>query len=129
VTKSYSISELATEFGVTARTIRFYEEKGLLSPSRNGQDRVYSRGDYVRLNLILRGKRLGFSLADIEEMMGLYDRGDEQAEQLRVTRQKSQDRLDALKQQRRDIDEAIEELQDICTEIDVHLNQKGVVNA
>ena len=129
MTESYSISELAAEFGVTPRTIRFYEEKGLVSPGRNGQDRVYSRRDYVRLNLILRGKRLGFSLADIEEMMGLYDRGDEQVEQLRVTLQKSEARLEALKQQRRDIDETVDELEQVCVDIKTHLKEKGVVNA
>ena len=129
MSESYSISELAGEFGVTARTIRFYEEKGLLSPSRNGQDRVYSRRDLVRLKLILRGKRLGFSLADIEEMMSLYDRGDEQVEQLRVTLRKSEERIEALKQQRRDIDETVDELENICTEIQTHLKEKGVVNA
>jgi DNA-binding transcriptional MerR regulator len=129
VTESYSISDLAGEFGVTARAIRFYEEKGLISPSRNGQDRVYGRRDYVRLNLIVRGKRLGFSLADIEEMMALYNRDDEQTEQLRVTLHKSEARLEALKQQRRDIDETVDELEEICAEIQSHLKEKGVVNA
>jgi len=124
VTEKYSISELSEEFGVTPRTIRFYEEKGLISPSRNGQDRVYSRRDHVRLNLVLRGKRLGFSLADIEEMISLYDLGDEQIEQLRVTLKKSELRLEALKQQRRDIDEAVEELEHICEEIQHHLDAK-----
>ena len=127
--ESYSISDLVGEFGVTARTIRFYEEKGLLTPSRNGQDRVYGRSDHVRLKLIMRGKRLGFSLADIEEMMALYDRDDAQAEQLRVTLRKSEDRLDALKQQRRDIDETVDELEQICVDIKSHLKEKGVVNA
>ena len=129
MTESYSISDLAGEFGVTARAIRFYEEKGLISPSRNGQDRVYGRRDYVRLNLILRSKRLGFRLADIEEMMALYNRDGEHTEQARVTLDKSEARLEALKQQRRDIDETVDELEKICAEIKSHLKGKGVVNA
>ena len=128
MTESYSISELSKEFAVTARTIRFYEEKGLISPTRSGQDRVYHRRDHVRLHLILRGKRLGFSLADIEEMLRLYDQGDDQVEQLRVTLTKSQDRIEALKQQRRDIDDAVNELEQICVEIDSNLKEKGVIS-
>jgi DNA-binding transcriptional MerR regulator len=70
---SYSISELAKEFGVTTRTIRFYEDQGLLSPTRAGATRVFSNRDRVRLKLALRGKRLGFSLAEIRELFELYD--------------------------------------------------------
>lgn len=73
MTRTYSISELAREFGITPRTIRFYEDQGLISPARNGQHRIYSSGDRVRLKLIIRGKRLGFSLAESRELIDLYD--------------------------------------------------------
>lgn len=108
--QTFSITELAQEFKVTARAIRFYEDKGLLSPSRQGMNRVYSRRDRARLILILRGKRLGFSLTEIREMLNLYDLGDGQTEQLRVTLKRSADRLKSLEAQRRDIEAAITEL-------------------
>ncbi|MBX3453148.1 MerR family DNA-binding transcriptional regulator [Ferrovibrio sp.] len=108
--QTFSITELSHEFKVTARAIRFYEDKGLLQPSRQGMNRIYSRRDRARLILILRGKRLGFSLAEIREMLNLYDLGDGQTEQLRVTLKRSQDRLRALETQRRDVEAAIDEL-------------------
>ena len=73
MTDLHSISELAQEFDITTRTIRFYEDKGLLQPKRNGRQRIYSRRDYVRLRLILRGKRLGLSLSEISDTIELYD--------------------------------------------------------
>ncbi len=73
ISKTYSISELAAEFDVTTRSIRFYEDQGLLHPSRRGQTRIYSSQDRVRLKLILRGKRLGFSLAETKELFDLWD--------------------------------------------------------
>ncbi|MBP0049681.1 MerR family DNA-binding transcriptional regulator [Marinobacterium sp. AK62] len=73
MSKTYSISELAAEFDVTTRSIRFYEDQGLLHPSRRGQTRIYSSKDRVRLKLILRGKRLGFSLAETRELFDLWD--------------------------------------------------------
>ena len=94
--QTYTITELAEEFAVTPRTIRFYEDKDLLRPQRNGLNRVYARRDRARLKLILRGKRLGFSLADIKEMLDLYDLGDGQVEQLRTTHRKIGTRLEAL---------------------------------
>jgi DNA-binding transcriptional MerR regulator len=74
---SYSITDLAGEFGVTARALRFYEDEGLIAPQRIGLARVYSKRDRARLAWILRGKRVGFSLADIREMIDLYDFGDD----------------------------------------------------
>lgn len=124
--ETFSIGELAEEFEVTARAIRFYEEKGLISPQRNGQDRVYSRRDRVRLHLILRGKRLGFSLSDVAEMINSYDLADGQVEQLRVTLAKSRERIAALEQQRADIDEALAELNDSCETIVNYLADKNV---
>ena len=108
--ETFSIRDLASEFGVTPRTIRFYEDRGMLRPARRGLNRIYSRRDRARLKLILRGRRLGFSLAEIEEMIELYDLGDGQTEQLRVTLRRVGERLDELRAQRRDVDEALAEL-------------------
>jgi len=121
----YSITALAEEFAVTPRAIRFYEDKGLLAPQRVGLNRIYSRRDRVRLGLILRGKRLGFSLSDIREMLDLYDLGDGQIEQMRLTLRKSRARLAALERQRRDLDEAIAELRDACLHLEGALGEKG----
>jgi DNA-binding transcriptional MerR regulator len=126
LSETYTITDLATEFRVTPRTIRFYEDKNLLHPERQGLNRVFSRRDRARLQLILRGKRLGFSLAVIREMLDLYDLGDGQVEQLRVTLKRSQERLVELEHQRRDINEAIKELKDSIQTVQKALSAKGV---
>ena len=108
--KTYTITDLAHEFKVTARAIRFYEDKGLLHPSRQGMMRVYAKRDRARLQLILRGKRLGFSLSEIREMIDLYDLGDNRIEQLTLTLKRSRERLSALELQRKDIEDAITQL-------------------
>ena len=123
---TFTITDLAGEFKITPRTIRFYEDKNLLQPSRQGLSRVYSRRDRARLQLILRGKRLGFSLAEIKEMLDLYDLGDGQIEQLRVTLKRSRQRLAELVLQRRDINEAIRELKDGIDALERGLAAKGV---
>lgn len=122
--KTFTITELAHEFDVTPRAIRFYEDKGLLHPSRQGMMRVYARRDRARLQLILRGKRLGFSLAEIREMIDLYDVGDGRVEQMKLTLKRSQERLAALELQKRDIDDAILQLKHDVRIIDEFLKVK-----
>lgn len=107
----FSIRELTREFGVTARTLRFYEEKGLLAPTRAGQDRLYSRRDRARLQYVLMGKGVGFSLEEIRDMLDLYDLGDGQATQLKVAQEKFHERIERLKRQRGEIDRVIAELE------------------
>jgi len=101
---TYSISELATEFDITTRSIRFYEDQNLLSPERRGQTRIYSRQDRVRLKLIMRGKRLGFSLAEIRELFALWDETASGSEkQLRLLLDKIAEKRAELEQQLKDI--------------------------
>ncbi|MDX1756231.1 MAG: MerR family DNA-binding transcriptional regulator [Marinobacter sp.] len=104
MTKTYTISELANEFDITVRSIRFYEDSGLLSPSRRGQTRIYSRKDRVRLKLILRGKRLGFSLAETKELFDLWDNTSQGSEQqLKLMLEIIEQKREGLRQQLSDI--------------------------
>jgi DNA-binding transcriptional MerR regulator len=109
----YTITQLAQEFDVTTRTIRFYEDQGLLNPTRNGQMRVYSPRDRVRLKLVLRGKRLGFSLSEIREMLDMYDAEPGESGQLELFLAKINERRGLLQQQRHDIELTLKELDDI----------------
>ena len=111
--RSYSIGELAEEFGVTSRALRLYEEEGLLDPERDGTRRIYSERDRVRLRLILRGKRLGWSLAEIRESFDLYDSSHGEEAQLELMLSKLQQRRDTLLAQRRDIDSALRDLDNV----------------
>lgn len=106
----YSIGELCDEFGVTARALRFYEDEELIAPVRRGTQRLYSDRDRARLAWILRGKRVGLSLADIKELLDLYDIGDGRQTQRLKTIERCQRQVDALKRQRIDIDATIAEL-------------------
>jgi len=106
----FTIRDLTREFSVSARTLRFYEEKGLINPRRDGQDRLYSRRDRARLKYVMMGKIVGFSLDEIREMLDLYDLGDRQVTQLRVAHEKFGERIARLQRQRDEIDRAIAEL-------------------
>jgi DNA-binding transcriptional MerR regulator len=110
MSKTYSISELAGEFGVTTRTIRFYEDQGLLNPAREGTTRIFSNRDRVRLKLALRGKRLGFSLAEIRELFELYDLSRDERKQLEEFLAKLDRRRAILEQQREDIEVMLNEI-------------------
>jgi DNA-binding transcriptional MerR regulator len=107
---TFTIGDLAREFGVTLRTLRFYEDKGLLSPKRHGTSRIYNRRDRARLKLALMGKKVGFSLVEIKEMLDLYDLKDGQATQLRVSLERFESQISLLRQQKQDIEQEIEEL-------------------
>jgi len=106
----HSIGELCDEFGVTARALRFYEDEALIAPERRGTQRLYTDRDRARLAWILRGKRVGLSLADIKELLDLYDVGDGRETQRLKTIERCQAQVDRLKQQRIDIDATILEL-------------------
>ncbi|MBM3950377.1 MAG: MerR family DNA-binding transcriptional regulator [Rhodospirillales bacterium] len=110
MTDTFGIADLAREFGVTTRTIRFYEDRGLLAPHRAGQRRVYAARDRVRLKLIMRGKRLGFSLSDIRQILDLYDVDPTEVAQLKLFVEKLRERKKVLERQRADIVALLREL-------------------
>ena len=107
-----TIREMCDAFEVTPRTLRFYESKELLFPVREGQKRLFTRRDRARLKLILRGKRFGFSLEEIRQLLGLYDAGDQQLTQLTRTYEIAQQRLADMIGQRDELNEAIEDLKE-----------------
>ncbi|WP_127109378.1 MerR family transcriptional regulator [Pararhodobacter zhoushanensis] len=105
-----TIRQMCEAFDVTPRTLRFYEAKELITPLREGQKRLYTRRDRGRLKLILRGKRFGFALEEMRQLLNLYDRGDQQGEQLKRTVVAARERLAQMEQQRDELTEAIDEL-------------------
>jgi DNA-binding transcriptional MerR regulator len=111
--KIYSVTELARELGVTPRTIRFYEDQGLIAPQRAGNTRVYSYRDRARMILILRGKRLGFTLRDIKEFLDLYVVDTTQIEQLQLLATKVRSRIALLEEQRIAVEQTLSELKDV----------------
>ena len=110
--EDFSITDLSAEFGITARALRFYEDEGLIAPVRRGTQRIYSHRDRSRIAWVLRGKRVGFSLAEIREMIDLYDVGDGRRVQRQVSLERCRDRIALLQRQKADIDAAIAELTD-----------------
>ncbi|GAA0578670.1 MerR family DNA-binding transcriptional regulator [Caenispirillum bisanense] len=123
--RTYSISDLSREFDVTARAIRFYEDKTLIEPMREGQRRIYTARDRVRLMLILRGKRLGFSLSEIKDILDLYDTDMGESRQLELLLSKIAERRDALAAHRRDIDLTLAELDDLERQCRGHLHDRA----
>lgn len=116
-TVTYSIGELAREFGITLRSIRFYEDQNLLQPTRVGTTRIFNRRDRARLALICRGKRLGFSLKTIKTFLDLYDKDDRQESQMRFVLDKADERIKVLEQQRLDLELTLKELHEIKEEL------------
>lgn len=110
--ETYSISELAQEFDITTRTIRFYEEKGLLTPDRNGSNRLYNQADRVKLKLILRGKRLGFTLTESRDIIEMYDPSQGNTEQLQKMIGVIRDKRNHLEQQLHDLEGMMLDLRD-----------------
>lgn len=106
----FTIGDLSREFDVTLRTLRFYEDKGLIHPRREGVNRIYGRRDRARLKLVLMGKRVGFSLTEIREMLDLYDLRDGHSAQLQLALRKFNEQIALLEVQKRDIEQAMEEL-------------------
>ena len=119
----YAIADLAREFGISTRAIRFYESKGLLSPERLGATRIFRRRDRARLILILRGKRLGFSLRDISDYLSLYDA--DRTQQVHLLAEKVDERIALLERQRQDLETTLGELREIKKLADQRLAQQA----
>jgi DNA-binding transcriptional MerR regulator len=120
--KNYSISDLSKEFDITTRSIRFYEDQNLLFPERKGQTRIYNQGDRVRLKLILRGKRLGFSLAETGKLFELYDADKSSVKQL-ITM------MDLIAQKKEDLKQKLDDINAVLIELDeLEVNCKKVLN-
>lgn len=121
--RTYTIRQLCREFGATARALRFYEDKGLLNPARKGQTRVYDARDRARLKLILRGRRIGFTLQEIQQMLDLYDHKDHNTHQMAVALRRHRAQIEQLRRQREDLDEAIATAEEACRVMEQKLGQ------
>ena len=121
-----TVTELARELGITPRAIRFYETKGLLNPGRAGTTRVYTHRERGRLQLILRGKRLGFSLTDIGEYLDLYDADPTQRDQILLLLDKVSNRIAALEAQKMDLDAVLKELTSVRKQALIALDEEPV---
>jgi DNA-binding transcriptional MerR regulator len=117
----YSVTELANALGVTPRALRFYEDKGLIAPQRAGNTRVYTHRDRGRLMLILRGKRLGFTLREVREWLDLYEVDPQQSAKMSHLKDKVRKRIEALERQRGDLDATLEELREILDQVERRL--------
>lgn len=122
--RSYRITELCREFKTTTRALRFYEQRGLLNPARRGTTRLFSRRDRARLQLILRGKRFGFSLVEIKEMLDLYYRDDGAKVQLQAVLPKLKQQLGHLQRERAELDDTIADLEKYCQQVNDALDQR-----
>jgi DNA-binding transcriptional MerR regulator len=122
--RTFTIRQLCLEFKCTPRALRFYEDKGLLNPARQGLNRVYSYKDRARLQLILRGKRVNLSLAEIREILDLYDKGDNNAAQNATALRHFRERIVLLERQREDLDHAIAELHQACDNLEKSLAER-----
>ena len=122
---AYTITDLAKEFGITTRTIRHYEDEGLLAPRRDGQNRLFSHRDRVRLKLALRGKRLGFSLAEIKQLLDLYQVDRTGVQQLRELLRRSRVHIEDLERRRADLDQHIAEFKDVEAQVSQELRGRG----
>lgn len=122
----YTITQLTQEFGITTRTLRFYEAQGLITPQRRGRQRLYKPADRTRLKLILRGKRLGFSLTEISEIIGMYGKAPGEAGQLQLLMRKIAERRAELEEKRNDIELTLAELADVERGCQTRLQELGV---
>lgn len=123
------IGDMARAFGVTLRALRFYEDKGLISPRREGSTRLYTRRDRARMKLILLGRKVGFSLRDVKQILDLYDPHGSNVKQLRLTLEKSEKQLARLQKQRASLDEAIGDLSQTMTAVRKQLSERTMTPA
>lgn len=117
------IGDMAKTFGVTLRTLRFYEDKGLLTPKREGTTRLYNRRDQARMKLIMLGRKVGFSLRDVKQIMDLYDPDGPNLKHMRLTLEKSEKQMGRLHKQRAELDEAIHDLGELIMNVRRELSQ------
>ncbi|WP_340109887.1 MerR family DNA-binding transcriptional regulator [Pikeienuella sp. HZG-20] len=127
--QTYTIGELCAEFGVTPRTLRFYEQRELLKPIREGQRRIFTLRDRARLKLILRGKRFGFSLESIRQWLNLYDLGDGGVTQMTTWVNNAREQMERLRAQRDELEDAMRELQVLIDETETELAGRSARHA